>query len=332
MITRAAAGLLLAALPGSPAEGAQAAQRQAASAVAPDPLVADLQALRRLDERLLAIGWRLVSGNAAFCDEARPAIGLLLLDTAAYSRPDAVRTALGLAGPVAVQAAGPGAPAHAAGLRPGDEIAAIDGIDVADIPAESANDWRRLVRLHDIIETSLAADGKVELTLRDGRRLDIAGMAACRSRFEIVTGESAVADGRRVVIGRDFAGFGYRESELAAAIAHELAHNLLGHPDWLDARGRKRRDIRMTEREADRLMPWLLANAGYDPHAALRFMRRWGPRHGGGLFRKRTHDGWDERSDMIEAESGLVEARLANGAAADWAHHFRRESPDGNRN
>ena len=42
--------------------------------------------------------------------------------------------------------------------------------------------------------------------------------------------------------------------------------------------------MRRTEREADRLMPWLLANAGYDPAAAARFWRQWGKKHDAGLL------------------------------------------------
>ncbi len=84
--------------------------------------------------------------------------------------------------------------------------------------------------------------------------------------------------------------------------------------------------MRLTEREADRLMPWLLANAGHEPEAAARFMERWGPRHGGGLFRKRTHEGWDERTDAIRAEVAKVMVLLASEGKADWARHFQRET------
>jgi len=72
------------------------------------------------------------------------------------------------------------------------------------------------------------------------------------------------------------------------------------------------------------LMPWLLANAGYDPAAATRFMKRWGPIHDGGIFRKRTHDGWDERVEFIEAERALIE-ELQQEEGVDWRRHFTRE-------
>ncbi len=99
----------------------------------------------------------------------------------------------------------------------------------------------------------------------------------------------------------------------------------MGHPYWLDQEGRNRTNVRLTEREADRLMPWLLTNAGYDPSAARRFMERWGPRHGGGLFRNRTHDGWDERAEFIDAEIVQIEQLRGEDGSANWREHFRRE-------
>ncbi|WP_374407379.1 hypothetical protein [Pelagerythrobacter sp.] len=297
------------------------------AAFAASPADSALAALQRDDARLLAAGWRLATGNARFCTGARPAVGLLLQDMAGYADPAAIRAAAGIEGEVAVQAVAPSSPAAAAGLRPNREVAAVDGATLAGLAAEERSDWRRLAAIHAMIERSLAEDGAVALAFPDGGELTLRGVPACPSRFEMMAGERAVADGARVAIGREFAGLAYPEGEFAAAVAHELAHNLLGHPAWLDSRGRKRRDVRLTEREADRLMPWLLANAGYDPAEALHFMRRWGPEHGGGLFRKRTHDGWDERAEAIAAELPRVAAARGADGSADWARLFVREIP-----
>ncbi|MEM8723912.1 MAG: hypothetical protein AAGE86_00175 [Pseudomonadota bacterium] len=127
------------------------------------------------------------------------------------------------------------------------------------------------------------------------------------------------------MLGMNFPGFAYDEEIFAGAVAHELAHNLLGHRKWLEANGEGRRNVRRIEREADRLMPWLMANAGYDPEAAYRFMTTWGPKHDGGLFRARTHDGWDERAEFIAAEIPLIKELMEREGAADWSVHFTRE-------
>ena len=83
--------------------------------------------------------------------------------------------------------------------------------------------------------------------------------------------------------------------------------------------------VRLTEREADRLMPWLLANAGFDPVAGAHFFERWGPRHGGWIFRARSHDGWDERADFIAAELPLVRHSQTARGGADWPALFVRD-------
>lgn len=279
-----------------------------------------------VEQRLQDIGWRLVSGNARFCDGARPAIGLQLHDMASYSNPAAVRRLFGLSGDFAVLTSARGSPAGEADLPPNTEIAAIDGQDPNAWPAKPNGDWRRAVRAHDLIDAQLAENGVVELTLANGEEIRFIANYACPTRFELGgDGKRALADGSRVIVERGFPGLGYADDELAAALAHELAHNLLRHRKWLDRNGRGQRNIRLTEREADRLMPWLLANAGYQPDAVMRFMERWGPRHSGGIFRKRTHDGWDERVEAIAAEVAKVNNSRDQWGAADWRTDFVRE-------
>ncbi|WP_336985326.1 hypothetical protein [Altererythrobacter aquiaggeris] len=288
-----------------------------------------LHTLQQQDARLQTIGWKLASGNAAFCEDAAPATGLLLQDMAGYSSPDKMREAAGIDGDIAVQAAAPGSPSDAAGLKANMAVLTVADIDIAALPQPKAG-YERLQSITDIMERRLQDSGQLAIEVRSGaetqaRIIVLDGVPACPGRFEMITGKKrASADGTRVLIGTDFAGLGYPEEELAAAIAHEMAHNLLYHQVHLNIVGRKQKNIRLTEREADRLMPWLLANAGYDPAAALRFMQRWGPRHGGGLFRKRTHDGWDERAEFIAAELPLIRASVEKSGSADWSADFIR--------
>lgn len=299
----------------------------AAAGVAEDR--AGLLSLQADDLRLQSLGWRLATANAPYCDGAAPAIGLLLQDMTNYAAPSRMRAAAGTSGDVAVQAVVASAPAALAGLNPNDEITAIDGRAIATLPAGKANDWRRLAGLHDMIDAALARDGAVRIAWRSAggapREATIQGVPACPSRFELLDGGGrAVADGKRVIFGRKFSGFGLAEDEMAAAVAHELAHNLLEHRKWLKGQ-RSAKNIRLTEREADRLMPWLLANAGYDPAAAVRFFRKWGPGNDGWIFRAPTHDGWDERAEFVEGELPGIAALRAAGAPADWRMHFKLE-------
>lgn len=291
-----------------------------------DKARAELDAYQAKDQRLHDIGWRLVRGNAMFCQETRQSIGLQLVDAAGFGDPETVKGALGILGDFAVQTAAADSPAAIAGLANYRPIRDIEGALVDEWAVEKKRDWKRLERAYDKVDAALDEDGTVDLGLSIDERIEIAGVDVCTTRFELASGSRrALAEGRRVIIGEDFVGFSYPEDELAAAIAHELAHNVLRHRAWLEANGRKRRHVRLTEREADRLMPWLLVNAGYDASAATRFMQKWGPRHDKGIFRARTHDGWDERAESIAAEvDRIAEVKAADGSA-DWRRHFRRE-------
>ena len=60
--------------------------------------------------------------------------------------------------------------------------------------------------------------------------------------------------------------------------------------------------------------------------AAAGFMRRWGPTSTGGMLggvlRARSHDGWDERAALIEAELLELAAAMAANGRADWRTRF----------
>ena len=287
----------------------------------------EFEALRIKDARIQRLGYRLATANADHCPRTRPSIGLMLHDLALWEGSTSITQALGLAQDIAVQAVVPGGPAYGAGLAPDMGIVSAAGIAVADIPFDQDRKWSRMTALNDAIDRALDQSGSVTLELADGRAVAIEGEPACASRFEVGgIGKRAAADGKRIVIGDRFPGFSYADPELSAVLAHELAHNILAHRALFAEHGRSRKLVRATEREADRLAPWLLANAGFDPAASLRFMQAWGPDHSGGwLLRKRTHDGWDERAEMIAAETGIVLDRMRTGGEADWSIHFRRE-------
>lgn len=294
-----------------------------------DPSLTKLQAR---DRQLFATGWRLAMANAPFCEGAAPRLGLAVLDAGGFADPGAVRAQLGLTGDFAAGAVAPGSPAATGGLRDNDTLIALNGSDLSTQFPRAKPAYQRLIDVTAAYDEA-AARGPVIVTYRHGqsepRTVTITGIPACPTRFEVLdSGSAAKAEGTRVIFGRDFPGFGYPEHEFAAAVAHEFAHNLLGHRKLLDAKGRSLGNVRLTEREADRLMPWLLANAGYDPGAALTFMQRWGPRHGGGLFRNRNHEGWDERAEAIAAEIEGMRPLIAKEGRADWARHFVREVLD----
>ena len=309
------------------ASPAQAGDDAAPAARERDPL----EIFQASEDRLFRVGYRLATANAPFCEQAIKVSGLLIHDADSYGDAAAVRSRFHLSGDVAAQAVAPGSPAARAGLAQNDTILAVDGRPIdPDWPTTEPR-WKRGFAIRDAIDAALTR-GMLDLSWQSPggspRSAIIAGVAACPTRFELIDSKnSAWADGDRVMVGENFPGLAYDEAAFAAAIAHEMAHNILRHPQTFHEIGWKRRLVRLSERDADRLMPWLLENAGYDPRAAIRFMRTWGPKHGGWIFRARTHDGWDERVEFIEAELPKIEQAKAmrDDGLADWQQYFDSE-------
>lgn len=273
--------------------------------------------LRAEDTRLQSIGWRLAHGNAPFCADAAPGAGLLLYDVRNFSASERVRATLGITGQIAVGAVAAGSPAERAGLRGNEEVIALGDEQMAALPDVPEGDTARVDGLHDRIDAALAATRTLTVTTPRGTYA-ITGEPACRARFELVAERGqARSDGWRVQIGRDALDALANDDELAALMAHELAHAILRHRVRLDAARRTARAVRETEREADRLMPWLLRNAGYDPAAASRWVSGWLRKRDRGLLRAATHDGWRDRLALVSAEVALVSATPGDGPV-DW--------------
>lgn len=300
------------------------------AAPAPDA-AAELAKLRAADQRVLSVGYRLATSNAPFCQVTESSIGMTLHHIGQYGDADAARTTFGFARDYAVLALVPGGPAATAGVLLDDAVAAFNGkplqASAAELEAIDQPAPYRPVAWADATLRSALGNGPVSLTLqRDSAAVDVAltGTPACRSRFELrPTGEyGASADGDIVGITSAMLGFMVDDDELAAILAHELAHNILEHRKRLNAAGIQRglmqqlgRNARLTletEIEADRLSIWLMANAGYDPSGAVRFWTRYGKQRGKGIFSAPTHYRWKKRVALFEEEM----ARLA-GAAKD---------------
>lgn len=306
-----------------------------ADAHAPVNAAAALAENQLHDGLLLDAGWRLAVGNAAFCSDATPQIGLLLQDVMLFDRPALARHTLALSGDIAIAAVAQGSPAAKAGLAPGQEVVSINHHPLSAFAAGKPGDYHRLGQIEALLHIALARDGIVSLTVRDSngalRQFDIPAVPACRGRFELRnSGARAEAEGGRILIGRNFAAAmpaadRLGEAEFAGVVAHEFAHVLLGHEAWLKQADATDMEIRKTEREADRLAVWLLANAGYDPLPFAQLLQEWGARGRNGPPQVATHDDWPERAALARTEIAAMQAILLAHGAADWSRDFRRE-------
>ncbi len=311
--------LSIATLAVQPASGrAESPESQAMDA----QTVLALKSLQLLDQRMHATGYRLVSANAEFCKETVPHLGVLLHDIEQYGDQATARFAFGFTSPIAINAVAPDSPAAIAELAAGDGLKAIDGIAVQDITVDTEKlakekpEYRRIAAVKATLMEA-GADGQAELVVQRGginQMVTLAPVETCPSQFQIRVSSKrdASADGKMVSISSTLAEYVLDDDELAAIAAHELAHNLLKHRERLNAQkvnrgffgqfGKSAKRIKAAEIEADRLSVWLMANAGYDPQAAIRFWTRYGKQHGKGIFSASTHYRWKKRVKLFEEE------------------------------
>ena len=294
----------------------------AAPGTAPSPYAA----LAATEARVAAIGFRLTTANAAWCPVQQPQFGWIWGDPRLY---DGDRRAEALAVYSAsdashafVAAVAPASPAASAGLHAGDPVVAVGADPVPD--GEDDHPFARITAIEGLL-AARPVDAPIDLHLGAERIVTVAPVPGCVSDFRVEAQDKpgAVADGRLVLVNQGLAEFAPDDAELAAAIAHELAHNILRHRARLDTAGvdrglgkqfgRSARLFRQTEVEADRLSVWLLAGAGYDPGAAARFWSKFGQRKGRPLFQAGTHPGWRDRVAALEAEAAAIAAARAAG-------------------
>lgn len=245
--------------------------------------------------RVAAIGYRLATTNLTRCPRAAPATGLVLHDAAAYNR--AVRaeiqaryemgSGLGVLGVV------PGSAAHRVGLTAGDEIVALDGVQVGELalPAMRASATYDRVEAFEALLAAGLAKGAAVLGVRRGanmRTVSLPLVSACAARVTTVPGSKpdAWSDGRYAAVTRGLAEVA-DDDELAFALGHEMAHVVLGHAaethgplTRIGIGGRRSRD---RERAADRLGIAMVIGSGYDPAGAQAFLERLSRSNGSGF-------------------------------------------------
>lgn len=294
-----------------------------------DLQVQSLDAMRALDGRVATIGHRLATANLALCADQNWLAGLTLHDLAQYGagyRSSAIR-AFGLDAGPAVLALAAGGPAEQAGMRLDDIILDIEGEAPPQSELPAGPSFARMEPILALLDRALADGVATFAVRRAGTTLSVRVRAdrGCTTRFQLIPSGrlNALADGRYVQVTTAIGNYVVDDDELAAVLAHELAHNILRHRARLDAAGvqrgllgnfgRNAQLIRETESEADRLSIYLLDRAGYDPEAAVRFWERFG-RRGLNFIGSPTHGNWRTRVAALRVEIENVRRSRAAGA------------------
>jgi hypothetical protein len=237
---------------------------------------------------------------------------MVLHDVAQYPDRKAASAAFAFPEPIAVAAVVQGGPADIAGLKAGDGVLEIgDKSLLQSAEAEQGPSYKRIAEVKDRLAKSLILGASVTLRVVRETSPHVATLTpplVCASDFWVDTRTKldAGADGDQVRVTTGLMLFAPDDEELAAAVAHELSHNILRHRERLKTK-RGTKAVLATEIEADRLSVWLMANAGYDPRAALRFAERYGRKTGLGIFSDGTHLRWKNRIKIMQAEIELMQ-------------------------
>ena len=264
---------------------------------------------------LASIGYRLATANAHTCARPDMMSGMILHDLSQYDpsvRP-AVTRAFSLNGGYGVLQLVPGSAAQRAGIQIDDEIVAVGGRLVADsnivqMPGKSS---RRIGQFSTLLSSALA-NGATDLMIRrNGTHITInlQGAAGCGGDVMLANSSTlnAWSDGRHVVVTTAMAQMARNDDELAFVIAHEMAHNSLGHAQRSggDAGGLfallgfGAGRVKRMEVAADSHAVALMSAGGYAPSAGVSFLRNIGRRLWWSV--SLDHPGFGRRMQIVSA-------------------------------
>jgi beta-barrel assembly-enhancing protease len=269
------------------------------------PLAAQnqMRALQSYDQRVATLAYRLQRSNAELCGGGAPLSGFLLHDLNLYA-PSAraeAKAVFGLGNGPSVLALVPGSPAARAGLLVDDRLETVGGATLTSPPSKSAS--FETIRAAEGLIASKLATPPVRLERSAKPPIRFTPEAGCPSRTVVVPGGrlNAKADGDVLELTTGIIDFAGNDDALATVIAHELAHNILGHYDALKKAGRTRKRIRATEVEADYWSVYLMLRAGFDADRMLDLWTRYENRTNLGWLADGTHPGKKERLGLIRA-------------------------------
>jgi predicted Zn-dependent protease len=174
-------------------------------------------------------------------------------------------------------------------------------------------------------------------------------MRASACSFNVVLSRdasvNAAADGEKIIVNTGMVSFTTDDAELAMALAHEYAHNILTHPQsmgvntaaggiagglidaFASSRGFETGDTFSKvgaqygalkysiefEKEADYVGLYILARANYDLNAATNFWRRMSAHDPGGIYGGQTHPSNPERFVAMSQAIAEIGAKKSAG-------------------
>ncbi len=298
-----------------------------------------LQELVSARQRVYRMAAPLLVTNAELCRRhARPLLGFRARNS--HSFPEQLRNAaqamLGVGDRLQVSDVLPASGAERAGLRPGDALLKVEGLDFPEgehADREAAALLIPLIAKRDALQITVQRNAR-ELTL------NVPLTQACAFNIEIGNSPNvnAYGDGHRILLTRGMLATVGSDEELAYVIAREMAHGILGHaarmnqdataggiidnlvrlqPDLATMTGMAglRPVVPEFDLAADKLSVYLLARAGYALEPVVPFWRDLAKRYPASVRNGYTalHPATERRLEALEQAVQDVQDRQKDG-------------------
>ncbi len=292
--------------------------------------------------RLLRVAWPLLVAGADLCGkEVRAAPGFVHANRYVFPKElrDTAARVYGVGESLKVLNVFPGSPADTAGVKAGDTLISLAGRP-ATTGQTAARDFTTYIR------SQLQAGRTLPLVVsRNGQNLTLGITPVKTCAYDVLLGAgdevNAYADGARVVITPGMMRFARDDTELSLVIAHELAHNAMGHIDAQTVNvtlgsivdilaaaygintqglGRQAGQIMYSqdfEAEADYVGLYIMARGGGDIANAPKFWRRMAAAHPASIEKSHavTHPSTPERFLALEKTVVEIQNKRAHGEA-----------------
>ncbi len=219
--------------------------------------------------RIEGVSFRLMKAAADFCGDRRTSgYGFTVANKYSFGEEMAVaaQELFGLDESARVLTVTPDSPAFEAGLTERDIVSWIDNSPVKRGTESVAEVTRTLERA--------GASGVVLQVRGDNpRQVNLSPTEVCDYPVQIMNSDkvNAYSDGQNIKVTKGMLWFVDDDAELAMVLAHELAHNVMGHAGTF--RGMFE-DKKSREADADRVGLYLMARTGFEIESAPKFWRR----------------------------------------------------------